>query len=323
VTLSYVWGNVAEPSSTDPNKLSKEAPQLIQDAMEVTRRLGYKYLWVDRYCIPQDDVAAKHTQIQNMNEIYAKSALTIIASAGTSPCDGLPGVSIERSPRQETVVVRNRRFTQIMTNIVPEIQSSVWNSRGWTYQEGLLSSRKLAFSNNQWYFQCSGMWCIEGFAHALEDMHAKNRQHFPLPENQRPSLPVIFPCRGVGVSMDEHDVWERIREFWPRKLSFQSDALDAFRGILRAFENYRGRNIKWRSRYWGHICGLPVMSCSDVSSKVAVIHTPLLWPHGSTLLRIRWSLSSSKAGGLARRRKPDRALDQVLDNELVYPQVGV
>jgi hypothetical protein len=115
VTLSYVWGNVAEPSSTDPNKLSREAPQLIQDAMEVTRRLGYKYLWVDRYCIPQDDVAAKHTQIKNMNEIYAKSAITIIASAANSPCDGLPGVSIERSPRQESVVVRNRRFTQIMT----------------------------------------------------------------------------------------------------------------------------------------------------------------------------------------------------------------
>jgi hypothetical protein len=110
-------------------------------------------------------------------------------------------------------------------------------------------------------------------------MHAKNRQHFPLPEYQGPSLPVIFPCRGIGVSMDEHDVWERIREFWPRKLSFQGDALDAFRGILRAFETYRGRNMKWRSRYWGHICGLPVMSWSDVSSKAAVIHS------------LRWNIS--------------------------------
>ncbi len=276
LTLSYVWGSVAEPSSTDPNTpFGKEAPHLIRDAMELTKRLGYKYLWIDRYCIPQDDMAAKLIQIRHMNEIYAKSALTIIAAAGSNPRDGVPGISVERH-QQESVVLGNWRLTQITTNIVPEIQSSVWNSRGWTYQEGLLSSRKLAFSNNQWYFQCSGMWSMEVFAHALEDMHAKDQPHFPLPQPFSPSLPIAFPYRGVGVRMNGDDVWKRIQEFWTRKLSFQNDALDAFSGILTAFETYSGRRYRQSLYYWGHICGLPVMSASDVSSKAAVIHS-LCW----------------------------------------------
>ena len=39
VALSYVWGR-ADPKETDP------LPQVILDAMAVTKKLGYKFLWV-------------------------------------------------------------------------------------------------------------------------------------------------------------------------------------------------------------------------------------------------------------------------------------
>jgi hypothetical protein len=44
VALSYVWGLSADISE-DPNRLPANLPNTIQDAMTVTKRLGYRYLW--------------------------------------------------------------------------------------------------------------------------------------------------------------------------------------------------------------------------------------------------------------------------------------
>ncbi|KAK3312375.1 heterokaryon incompatibility protein-domain-containing protein [Apodospora peruviana] len=96
--LSYVWGAYSDGDSTTvDDTLPKQLPRLIEDAIEVTARLNYRYLWVDRYCIPKDSDAERHTQIQKMNLIYGSSAITIIAAAGADPTHGLPGVL--QSPR--------------------------------------------------------------------------------------------------------------------------------------------------------------------------------------------------------------------------------
>jgi hypothetical protein len=49
VALSYVWGSVVDcPVDLSSDKL-QDAPRTIVDAMALTKDLGYKYLWVDRY----------------------------------------------------------------------------------------------------------------------------------------------------------------------------------------------------------------------------------------------------------------------------------
>ncbi len=40
----------------------------------------------------------------------------------------------------------------------------MWSSRAWTYQEGLLSRRRLLFTESQVYFQCMEMHCWEGIS---------------------------------------------------------------------------------------------------------------------------------------------------------------
>lgn len=48
VALSYVWGDSQEASMT-ADVLGDDLPQTIKYSITVTRRLGFKYLWVDRY----------------------------------------------------------------------------------------------------------------------------------------------------------------------------------------------------------------------------------------------------------------------------------
>ena len=64
---------------------SDSTPKVIKDAFLVTKKLGYRYLWVDRYCIVQDDAQEKHQQIKNMGSIYENARVTIVAAAGSDP----------------------------------------------------------------------------------------------------------------------------------------------------------------------------------------------------------------------------------------------
>jgi hypothetical protein len=86
--------------------------------------------------------------------------LTIIAAAGSDPHYGLPGVSRTRNV-QTTFTVANHVFVA-MEDPGLEIRTSHWNTRGWTYQEALLSRRRLVFTDTQIYFQCRTSHHVEG-----------------------------------------------------------------------------------------------------------------------------------------------------------------
>jgi len=92
VALSYVWGGRAQqPSATSP------WPKVVQDAVTATKALSFRYLWVNRHCIPEGD---KHNQISRMDLIYRRAQLTIVATAGQDADYGLPGVSVHRPSSQ-------------------------------------------------------------------------------------------------------------------------------------------------------------------------------------------------------------------------------
>lgn len=174
VALSYVWGKFRKtPQDTPHGSLPSPLPLLISDAIEVCRQLGFQYLWVDKYCIDQNNPQVKHNQIQQMDLVYRNGQLTIIAAAGKDETYGLPGVS--SCPRR-TLPTRQKRPRALSTSEDPacgikcycdgnlsttstilDVQRAVlrskWSTRGWTYQEGSLSRRCLAFTDEQVYFE--------------------------------------------------------------------------------------------------------------------------------------------------------------------------
>ncbi|KAK3490301.1 heterokaryon incompatibility protein-domain-containing protein [Neurospora hispaniola] len=272
VTLSYVWGQAGEAGFNGPVMrengltLPDALPLVISDAIEVVKRLGYRYLWIDRYCIPQNDSPLKHIQIRMMDRIYSCSVLTIIAAAGDGPEYGLPGVSSRH--RTEQLSVQVTEGISLVFYEMPRVSfgTSKWNTRGWTYQEALLSRRRLVFTDGMTYFQCYEMHGDEvlslplsgrysSFGGKDQDGQSDDFDHISFERGQN-DFGCIFPRRITDWSNPE-TAWDRIEQFAQRQLAFDQDTLDAIAGI---FERYLSFNTWKRTEdRISFFCGLPVI----------------------------------------------------------------
>ena len=116
--------------------------------------LGRRYLWVDRYCISQQDRAEKKMMIDNMDLIYESADATLVALHGDHENSGLPGVSTLSRLVQPSFDTGTGQLVYSFPSIKSLIESSKWNTRGWTYQEARLSRRCLFFSHYQVYLVC-------------------------------------------------------------------------------------------------------------------------------------------------------------------------
>jgi len=215
VTLSYVCGPSGSGnglgSLEEGHCLGDDIPRVMEDAIEVAKQLGFACLWVDKYCVDQEDEEAKGCVIRSMDGIHAGATLTLIAAAGDNPHHGLPGVSTTRSRQQESIVIGGVRYV-VFRNPKHEVERSSWSSRAWTYQEGLLSRRRLVFTESQVYFQCLKTHCWEG-------LHV-----FP-PLGPNVTFCRVFPADGIG--RDAFEIVYRLHEYAPRKLPYDTDILNA------------------------------------------------------------------------------------------------
>jgi hypothetical protein len=92
LALSHCWGLKARFVLDSGNLLERQngmamqaLPPTFRDAIEVTRRLGYRYLWIDSLCILQDSYKDWEMESALMQEYYQNSILTI--ALDTTPGD--------------------------------------------------------------------------------------------------------------------------------------------------------------------------------------------------------------------------------------------
>jgi Heterokaryon incompatibility protein (HET) len=93
VALSYCWGGEQPHKTTKanikhygdsilPSDVSHDAylPSTIRDAISITLELGFSHLWIDSFCICQDDEEDKLIEISLMPSIYRNAVVTIAAA---------------------------------------------------------------------------------------------------------------------------------------------------------------------------------------------------------------------------------------------------
>ncbi|OAA43052.1 Heterokaryon incompatibility [Cordyceps fumosorosea ARSEF 2679] len=238
--LSYVWGASSSANSSAPVRLTN-LPQTIEDAITVTTRLGVGYLWIDRYCIPQHECEEKREQIQNMHDVYGMSYVTIIAAAGNDPSYGLPGISRARN-RAPTVDIwmkssstsSGRRIVSTGRNVEEAIRGTTWATRAWTFQEGLVSTRKLVFTDEQVYFHCTQ----REFRETIQEERTLVAE---TDSSYGDAIGTPFRCELLYSGLAEQPprlerLFDTLRDFSTRSISFQNDFLNAASGILNLYQ---------------------------------------------------------------------------------------
>lgn len=204
--------------------------------------------------------------ISNMDAIYANAAFTIVAAAGSNADYGLPGVSTTwRKVQNSSLGFRGTTDAAAYSLHSPktEIDESSWSTRGWTYQEGILSRRRLIFTTSQVAFQCSRMCCAE-WGGRLPDAY----RPFPQKINQ------------------PTDIFTHLNEFVLCQLRYEEDTIGAFLGIFRAYERLPEPIY--------HVWGVPLLY--EPSENSVRLVRSLLWASVGTLRRKRRFPSWSWAG---------------------------
>lgn len=235
VCLSYVWGPPRPSNGENPGFgwIPNPAERTVEDAITVTSNLHYKYLWVDKYCIDQEDGEMKMNQILQMDYIYTQADLTIVAAAGDHSDYGLPGVSTQPRSLRQGLRIGNYVLMSCWrdTNLAHALKKSKWMERAWTYQEALLSKRRLFFTDYCYLHDC-GKCYTEGDESVLFESWRncpKRVTHGRVKLQSQWMAYHVFPS--------STDMCERIEEYSRRQLSYQSDALNAVAGVLQTYES--------------------------------------------------------------------------------------
>lgn len=117
-------------------------------------------------------------------------------------------------------------------NPAQSVRFSRWITRGWTYQEGFMSRRKLFFTDQGVALHCKSMYYEEGVSRSLPDIDEIREDLIPWVMES-----VVPRSLSVGI----HVIWNVIGEYTKREVTYEDDSLNACLGIF----NHLGYKHLW------------------------------------------------------------------------------
>ena len=266
ISLSYVWGEVmlnysrAKAIRSDGGLDLDHLPLTFKDAIQLTKMLGETYLWIDWICVDQHNPDELKAIVPCMGMIYSCASITIVAAAGTDACAGLPGLRPGTRHYDTITVVQSKsgpvEVTPVRESINALVANTRWNTRGWAYQEHLLSTRCLFFTASEVFYSCPRnldednpgripRYGLDGkrFSHWREAYHLETKSLATAYDSdiswnngwQRTRDPPIRPS--LDMNTDKLDLrflqyTELIGDYTQRSLSDPADIVAAIVGIL-------------------------------------------------------------------------------------------
>ena len=171
-TLSHCWGETVPLRLTIKSLAAFQTgipwssiPSTFRHAVEVTRRLGVRYLWIDSLCIIQDGDNLNDWTHESrlMCEVYSNCLFNLSALVGKDSYEGLfatrmphhvqPHFFREKTSEDDRSTENTYRLFDLNA-WVDQIEMSHLSTRAWYVQERLLSPRIIYFGSQQVLWEC-------------------------------------------------------------------------------------------------------------------------------------------------------------------------
>ncbi|KAM5383361.1 hypothetical protein ACJZ2D_002054 [Fusarium nematophilum] len=250
--LSHCWGGSTPTKTTSSNleayttSLPADLPKTFLDAIRVARALGVSYIWIDSLCIIQDCPEDWQHEASRMAQVYANAYVTIFADAAPDSTSGFLDPPARQAPAKFTLPYKTGLFRSGVIHVrrrgflAEELPFHSWttdedgsgrsrlSSRGWVFQERLLSPRTLHFSRNEMAWECRSVCECECSATSLRTLRTTSvMKHFLYPQDPDVSL------------VETNWRSEIVPAYTQLDLTFPTDRLPAIEGLAKAASTLR------------------------------------------------------------------------------------
>ncbi|CZR51477.1 uncharacterized protein PAC_01353 [Phialocephala subalpina] len=247
-TLSHSWGGLdfLKLTTRTLDKFKIGIPfglltQTFRDAINVTRDLGLRYIWIDSLCIIQDSVQDWDIEAGRMSSVYGGSFINIAASSAK---DGSEGLFLKPSGFVGGACIPPSSFNTATYGVATSglyhegIPNTYLASRAWAFQERLLSPRTLHFGRSDLFWECRTNDACESFP------------------NKFPKALIFSDFIRPRKSM--YEIWPEIIQMYSRcSVTYSKDKLAALAGVARVAGNESGDDYLaglWRSNIEEMLC---------------------------------------------------------------------
>lgn len=258
VALSHRWGALGSTLTTEKKTLEDRKRGIsfgrlgtgYQDAIHMLRFLGIQYVWIDSLCIIQDCVNDWAEQSQLMANIYHCAYLTLAIQNDDHHCGSITSLRSQLHKVCDTRVLIFARLTiphlweegvswsfqGYNTHVPPSCDFPLF-SRGWIFQERLLSRRTLHITDRELSWIC----CQDSVCQCRTSLKSKSQDYLAEDEYIRwkQGLKQDFPqdIRSNQAAI----LWHRmVNEYTHLSLTVPTDRLVEIQGYASQIQEITG-----------------------------------------------------------------------------------
>ncbi|KAH6885023.1 heterokaryon incompatibility protein-domain-containing protein [Thelonectria olida] len=257
IALSHCWGGpIATVLQTTNIKdfcqglPYDQLPLNFKDAINITRRLGIRHIWVDSLCIMQDSSDDWTIESTKMAAVYENAVVTIAALCSPGSSHGILRTAQQQSSSPDAARIAGPGGSVLTLqaykkdedeNLRDLLDNAPLTSRGWCFQESVLSRRVLYYGTKQVYWECR-----EGFQAAngvpgpnflpKSGLGINRLDEFLLQDFSTSQIPL----QGHMRTMLLWNYYATVSSYSRRKLTFSTDKLPAFSGLAQRLQPLTG-----------------------------------------------------------------------------------
>ena len=267
VTLSHCWGST-QPLKTTLTSLSihrrslpvDKLPKLFQDAILITRKLEYRYLWIDSLCIIQDSREDWEREIERMGSIYKHCVFMISADVCRGSTESIFADRVDLEYVRQGCISSKTGIHGTIAAYPLDIRYKFGDrsalplrARAWTLQEDIMSPRTLKWTREQLVWDCRSGTRSEEAPLESGTNYALSRAEFNFKDlcSSKEALRAVQQqnLNFHSSFSDPLTLWYHIvQEFCDRAITFKTDTFSAISGIAKEVQRHTG--MEYRAGIW-------------------------------------------------------------------------